>query len=287
MERFVAAVILSSLALVQEAGAQSKVASEATTHASTTATAVTTDIPPAPQGKSTVFGGEIRELDPVRDQLTLRVFGEHPMKILFDERTQVYRDGQRVSLRELKPEEHASVQTTLDGSKVFALSIHMLSNPEQGEYEGRVLNFNAANGELSVASGRSRATIKVLVQGNTSVVRTGQAASSAERANPSDLVAGTLVSLKFGVAGKDIPVASHIVILAVPGSQFVFSGNLTSLDMHAGLLVVVDPRDEKSYQVSFSATSFPAAQSLHVGDSVRVVTQYNGLQYVATELAKN
>ena len=290
MERFVTAVILGSLTLAQGAAAQSKFTSEATTHASTT-TATTaanaTDFPPTPGGKSTVFGGEIRELDPVRDQLTLKAFGAHPMKILFDERTQVYRDGQKVSLRELKPEEHASVQTTLDGSKLFALSIHMLSNPNQGEYEGRVLSFNAATGELSIASGRSRESIKVLVQGNASLVRMGQAASVAERANSSDLTVGTLVAVKFSSTGKDIPVANHVAILAVPGSQFVFSGNLTSLDVHTGMLVVVDPRDEKSYQVSFNAASFPAAQNLHLGDNVRVVTQYNGLQYVATELTKN
>jgi hypothetical protein len=192
-----------------------------------------------------------------------------------------------VSLRELKPEEHASVQTTLDGTKLFALSIHMLSNPQQGEYEGRVLNFNPANGELSVASGRSSQAIKVMVQGNTSLLRAGQAANSPGRATPSDLITGTLVSVEFGAAGKEIPVASHIAILATPGAQFVFSGNLTSLDLRSGLLVVVDPRDEKSYEVSFRAANFPAAQNLHIGDSVRVVTQYNGLQYVATELTKN
>jgi hypothetical protein len=282
---FVTAVILSSLALAHEANAQSKIALDA--HASATAATVSTDIPPAPRGKSTVFGGEIRELDPVRDQMTLRVYGEHPMKILFDERTQVYRDGQRVSLRALKVEERASVQTTLDGTKLFALSVHMLSNPDQGEYEGRVVSFNPADGELAVASGRSRETIKVVVQGSTSLVRKGQAASATERANPSDLVAGTLISVKFGAAGKDVPTASEVEILAVPGSQFVFSGNVTSLDLHAGSLEVVDPRDDRSYQVSFNPVSLPAAEKLRVGDNVRVVTQYNGLQYVATDLTKN
>jgi hypothetical protein len=287
MERIVTAVILSSFAMMHSVAAQSKLASEPITQASTTSATVTTDIPAVPSGKSTVFGGEIRELDPVRDQMTLRVYGERPMKILFDERTQVYRDGQRVSLRELKAEEHASVQTTLDGTKLFALSVHMLSNPDQGEYEGRVLSFNPANGELAVASGRSRETIKVLVQGNTSLVRKAQAASTSEQANSSDLTPGTLVSVAFAAAGKETPVATHVDILAVPGSQFVFSGNLTSLDVHSGMLVVVDPRDDKSYQVSFNPISFPVAQNLRVGDNVRVVTQYNGLQYVAVELTKN
>jgi hypothetical protein len=47
----------------------------------------TTNLPslqPAPKGKSTILGGEIRNVDPVRDQLTLRVFDQHQLKTLFD-----------------------------------------------------------------------------------------------------------------------------------------------------------------------------------------------------------
>ena len=32
-------------------------------------------LPPIPKGKSTVMGGVIHDVDPVRDQFTLKVFG--------------------------------------------------------------------------------------------------------------------------------------------------------------------------------------------------------------------
>ena len=49
-------------------------------------------LPPAPRGKTTIIGGQIRSFDPVRDQFSLQIYGQRPMKIWFDERTQVYRD---------------------------------------------------------------------------------------------------------------------------------------------------------------------------------------------------
>src|SRR5438874_2038300 len=83
-------------------------------------------LPALPQGKSTVLGGQITNVDPVLDQFTLRIFGQRPLKILFDERTQVYRNGTKIPLKDLRREEHASVETILEGTNVFAMSIHML-----------------------------------------------------------------------------------------------------------------------------------------------------------------
>jgi trimethylamine:corrinoid methyltransferase-like protein len=34
-------------------------------------------------------------------------------------------------------------------------------------------------------------------------------------------------------------------VLAIPGSAFVFGGSLSSLDMHSGLMSVIDPGDEE------------------------------------------
>lgn len=58
------------------------------------------------------------------------------MKILFDQRTQVFRDGVKIPLLDLKPADHASVQTTLDGEKLFAISIHILSQLHRGGTAG-------------------------------------------------------------------------------------------------------------------------------------------------------
>lgn len=287
MVRFLTGAILSGMALAQVMSGQARFVPEASPVSSTKAPANSADIPPAPMGNSTVFGGEIRDVDPVRDQLTLRVLGEHPMKILFDERTQVYRDGARVPLRDLHSSEHASIQTTLDGTKLFAVSIHMLSRSEDGEYEGRVLRFDPGTRELFVAAGQSRETLKLLVDGNTSIVRRGQSTFSATQSGSSDLESGTLVSVQFRPGRKDQAVASKVEILAVPGSTFVFSGNLSSLDLHAGLLVLVDPRDSRSYPVSFNPAGIPEVQRLHLGKTVRVVAKYDGTNYVASDINVN
>ena len=285
MERLITAVLLSGIAIAPSLPAQSGVNSAVKTvdSAANRVSKSSIDMPPLPGGKSTVFGGEVRELDPVRDQITLKVFGDRPMKILFDERTEAFRDGKRVPLHDVRPEEHASIQTTLDGSKLFAVSIHLLSNAEQADYEGRVLSFDPSTGELEVAAGQSRETIKMKVTRSTTVERTGQSVFSAQRAQASDLTVGTLVSTRFGASGKSVPIADRIRILAVPGSTFVFGGTVSTLDLHSGLMVLVDPRDQKSYSVSFNA-SLPAVQQLHVGDNVRVVTAYDGSRYVASEI---
>src|ERR1700677_598669 len=96
--------------------AQSPVAARQSELKSVSASGDLPGLPPPPRGKSTILGGEIRAVDPVRDELTLKTFGERPLKILFDERTQVFLDGKKIRLHELHPAEHASVQPLLDGT---------------------------------------------------------------------------------------------------------------------------------------------------------------------------
>ena len=242
-------------------------------------------LPPSPRGKSTVLGGAIRDIDPVRDQLSLVSFGERPLKILFDERTQVFRDGVRMPLHELSPVEHASVQTVLDGSSIFAISIHVLSQAPQGEFRGHVLTFNTSTGELFLASSLSPAPIHLLVPADTLITPVGQLASNAARPGRSDLSAGCLVSVSFEPRRQGPPVAKSIQILAAPGFDFIFAGTLEFLDVDAGSLAVVDPRDQQHYQISFDSAHIPASRNLHVGDRVRVTANYQAPRYVATELA--
>jgi hypothetical protein len=115
----------------------------------------------------------------------------------------------------------------------------------------------------------------------------GQGELSASHQGSSDLVKGTLISLTFQPSKKGQGIASRIEILATPGAAFVFGGSLSSLDMHTGLLTVVDPRDEKSYQIAFDPSRFPTSQTLHEGDNVRVAATFDGSRYVAYSIALN
>jgi len=242
-------------------------------------------LPPAPGGRSTALGGEIVKVDPVRDELTLRVAAQRQMKVLFDERTQVFRDGVRISPRELGLADHASVQTMLDGTDVYALSIHMLSKSPEGEYQGRVLNYNPATSELTLSSTLSRDPLKLAVPLSTQITRVGQLGHLSSQPGLSDLVSGALISVSFQPDAKGHAIASEIAILATPGSEFVFSGSLSVLDVGAGVLILVDPRDEKSYQVSFDAAHLPAIRRLQLQDHIQVTAKFDGTRYIASSVA--
>ena len=82
--------------------------------------------------------------------------------------------------------------------------------------------------------------------------------------------------------GRDI--ARHITVLAVPGSTFIFGGSISFLDVHMGLLELVDPRDGKSYQIHFDPARIPASGNLHLGENVTVKANYDGSRYEANEI---
>jgi hypothetical protein len=244
-------------------------------------------LPPAPQGKSTILGGSILSVDRVRDELVLKVFGQKSTKILFDERTQVFRDGRRIPLRDITSADHASVETLLDGTSVFAISIHITSRSPVGELQGKVLNYNPATRALTVGAVQWHDTFKLLLPVSTSIVRKDQSQFSSAPAGVSDLVKGASISLTFESDKLGRNIARKITILAIPGSAFVFSGELSSLDLHTGSLVLDDPRDNKSYQIFFDPGRLPESQNLHEGATIKVVAIYDGTRYVANALTVN
>jgi hypothetical protein len=149
------------------------------------------------------------------------------------------------------------------------------------------LNYNPSTFELTVSSVMLHEPLKFFVSANTPIIRVGQQAFASKHPGASDLVKGALISVKFESDKKGRGVASKISVLATPGSVFELSGSLSSLDMHSGLLAVVDPSDDKSYQISFNPALLPATRNLHEGDHVRVTASFDGSHYVASALTTN
>ena len=282
-------LILSMVFVLSSVTAQSATpataADDVKTATASSATAVGS-LPPSPKGKSTVIGGEIRAVDQVRDQFTLKVFGAKgkPMKILYDERTQVFENGNRVRLLDLHPVDHASIETTLDGTKVFALRIHTLSHLPEGESQGRVVSYNPARGELTLNTALSKEAITLRVPSDVVVAAVGQHADAGRPASLSDISRGSLIDVKFTSSTSGHGVATHIDLLATPGAAFIFDGNLIFLDAHAGRLTVVDPSDDQSYQIVYDPARFHISNDLRTGSRVRVATTFDGSKYVASEI---
>jgi hypothetical protein len=275
-----ATFMLGAMALAQASTASTPPQQDEPTRSAARAESASGDLLAMPRGKSTVIGGRISSVDPVMDQLTLKVFGGgRPMKVLFDERTQVYRDGVKTSLRDLRANDHASVETMLDGTTVFARSIHMLSRSPEGECQGQVVSYEAGTGELTVTESLSPELIKLHVPAGTAIVREGQAASASGSAGVSDLVKGTLISATFSSDNKGQGIANRIAVLATPGSEVSFTGNVTFLNLRSNQLVVAD--NDQSYKIAFDPAAFPATRNLREGASVKVTAEFDGTRYVA------
>jgi len=237
------------------------------------------DLPVMPSGKSTVVGGEIKQLDRVRDQIVLRVFGGHDVKIAFDVRTQMFRDGKLCQVKDLHTGDHISVETMLDGSTVFARSVHALTQAPEGEMQGQVIEFDGGRRVLLLRDSLSSTPVKLNVPIGTQIVGVGQAAKGAI----GDLAPGTLIAADFQAGGGGV--VSRISILATPGSAFVFTGKIAFLDVHSGRLAIVDPRDQKRYDVTFDETRLPVVATLREGNDVTVSASFDGKLYIASQIA--
>jgi len=230
------------------------------------------------------MGGEIEKVDAVRDQLALKVPGGHAIRILFDERTQVYENGKKTSLLNLHNEDHASIETTLDGTAIFALRIHMLSDLPDGQLQGKVLSYNPTTGELKLLVTDSKDVVTVVAAEGTPVARVGQAAFSEQKAGSADLVHGSLVDVTFKAARNGHGQATRIDVLAVPGAEFVFRGDLLFLDIRSGRMSIADASD-RPMDVAFEPSRFAVSHDLHEGAVVKVTARFDGTRYVASDIS--
>ena len=238
-------------------------------------------IPPMPGGKVTLLGGTIQKVDHIRDRLTLQVFGGNRTAVLFDERTRVFRDGKSATLDDLKNGERAYVDTTLDGTQIFARNIRVVAQLPTGQSSGQIVDYRPGSGELIVRDTISPEPVKMRLAGNAVILQGDRIAG------PAELKAGTLVTLAFTPGNGEAPIVRQISILALPGAAFIFSGRIDHLDLRRGLLVVVDPRDNKSYEVYFDPTARHLARDLRQGADVTVQATFDGRRYQSREIAVN
>ena len=239
------------------------------------------DLPALPGGKTTLLGGTIEHLDHVRDRLVLRIFQGGQMPVLFDERTHVFREGKAASLDDLKNGDRAYVDTTLDGTDVFARSIRISAGAFAGQTSGQIVSVQPESGELLVRDSLSPNPVKMHL-GSNAKVQQGDHALSA-----SQLLPGSLVSLTFTSGKGKEPDVSQLSVLASPGTTYAFSGQVEELDLRRGLLVVADPRTHKSYDIHFDPAAKALTRDLKQGSDVTVLANYTGTRYESRGITVN
>jgi hypothetical protein len=236
-------------------------------------------VPSLPPQKASLIGGSVEKMDRVRDVLTIRVFGGGKMKIYFDPRTHILKNGDPALPSDLHRGDRVSVDTILNNGAVFARNIR-LTTALPGETQGIVVNYHGGS-ELEVRDMLSPHILKLRLTPQTRVIDHGQNASGNE------LVRGTLVSIKFGSQKAGRNTAEEITVLAVPGRSFTFVGHVTNLDLRAGLLVLTSATDGKSYEIHFDPSVMQMDDSLAQASDVTVVTRFDGTHYVARSVKVN
>jgi hypothetical protein len=100
------------------------------------------------------------------------------------------------------------------------------------------------------------------------------------------LLEGSLIAMKFDAEGNGHEVASEILILALPGTRYTFSGQVLHIDLRTSLLVLSSSTDHKTYEISLDPSTTPD-DNLQVGSVVTVVTSFEGSRYVARTVTIN
>jgi hypothetical protein len=236
------------------------------------------DLLPPLHGTISLVGGRIREIDPVRDRLVVDVFGGGKMVFLFDQRTNVFKNETAASLNDLQLGDRIYLDTLLSGDEIFARTIRVVGKTTNGESSGQVVSYDPGAKKLILRDVLASRPIELNLSSRT-VISQGEKTITAAQ-----LVPGTLVTVNFAPSGTGHNVISHISVLAIPGTEYVFVGRVVHLDLHKHLLVIVDPRDNRSYDINFDPAVTGVSNDLKEGASVIVTTNFDGENYTARNI---
>lgn len=238
------------------------------------------DLPPLPKADATLIGGTVERLDRVRDRVVVHVFGGGKMMVLFDPRTVVYRAGKETSVADLEQGERIYLDTILDGDKVYARAIRLTVPRASGESQGVVLKYRADRNELLLRDAISPTPVQIKLSPATQITQ-GQRPLAAGM-----LVPGALVAINFAPDGNGRNTASQISILALPGTEYTFAGEVVHIDLRSGLIVLKSSTDRKTYEVYLDPSITPD-ENLHPGAVITVITHFDGSRYLAGNLTVN
>lgn len=231
-------------------------------------------VPPLPKGKVSLVGGRVAHIDGVHNRLAVKVFNGGKWNIAFDERTHFYRDGAETTFEKIKKGDRVYVDTMLDGHRIFARNVHIVTKNGPASATGQILAFSS--GVMTIQDDLSARPVQFRVDGQTQIVRDGTSSSAA------DLRPGALIAVRFSPDTPNRGVAREVKILAAPGQPVTFYGKVTNLDLRNRQLAVENHADNKSYDIALDGGSVPA--NLMVGSEVSVAAVFDGRGYKAQSI---
>jgi hypothetical protein len=235
-------------------------------------------VPPLPKGETSLVGGTVKKIDRIRNRFTVEPYGKSKkMTLEFDERTHIYRDGVETTERGIQRGDRVYVDTMLDGARLFARNVRVVTGAAPADARGQILAYDARQGLMTLRDELSAAPVSFRVTQKTVV--TGAQGSSA----PMDLVPGSLVAVRFSPHRGEHNLAREVSVLAVPGSSFTFVGTVRHLDLRTGTLVVQNQTDNKTYELQIEPGML--GENVTVGSNVTVSALFTGSGYRAKTVA--
>ena len=229
--------------------------------------------PPLPKGKISLIGGTVQNVDQIRNRMTVEIFGKGKMKVFFDERSHIYRNGVETTQLAIHKGDRVYIDTQSAQGKIFARNIQVQTNTDAASVSGQIVSFNSNNGTLVLHDPLSSQPVALKLTTATVITQQGQPGTR------SDLLPESLVTVRYApTAGRPI---KEVEVLARRGAQFPFYGTLTHLDLRSGLLAVENKSDGKVYDIKFVPSRIGVTDELTTGAEVAVVTTFDGHNYTA------
>jgi hypothetical protein len=229
-----------------------------------------------PESTVGLVRGVLVRLDPIHDQLLIRAFGGGDVRIAFDPRTQLLSDNTQTRLTGIPPGSVVSVDTVIDGGKLFARSVRTGAS-SLAELNGQVVRYDASQSQLTLRDPvSSKENVSLRISPGTVIVSGGQPAS------PQSLSSGTLVRVWFSSPQK---AASKVEILAEPGKSFSFQGRVVGVDLRARVLVLSNDSDQSVRELSIGWLDNAALNLLREGADVSIDAKFDGERYNVRSVA--
>jgi hypothetical protein len=235
------------------------------------------DAPPVPRTTTTLVGGTISKVDRMRNRMTVHVFGSGHWTVNFDERTHIFHNGAETTQLALKKGERVYVDTQLDNNRhdIFARNIRVGVAALPADADGQIIAVDPKHNELTLRDALNSVPVRFAVDPETRISK-GQTPATFKDVKP-----GTLVHVRFSASSPNRGLAREVSIVATPGAVFTFSGKVTFLDLHRGLLALQNSTDDRNYEIHFSPEVVTDRSSLGVGRDVLVRATFEGTRYTA------
>lgn len=228
--------------------------------------------PPMPPNNSTLVGGIAKKVDGIRNRVVIAPFGSSKtIAVQFDERTHIYRDAHETTILGIQKGDRVYADTMLVGPKVFARNLRVITSMGPAEASGQVVAYDHRTQTVRIVDKLTNTPVEFKLGKDTEL------RSKSGEATANDIRPGSLVSVVFA-PGQKGGEAKQISVLAVPGSNYIFAGRITNLDLHAGIIDVDNQSDGKNYELHFPPTMENRAE-LRVGAQVAANANFDGRTY--------